>query len=133
MNPCPPCGVLLNKWIFHKVDIMWDSSRATVLDERNGGGVAETFEEASALFRVLGSPVRVSIVTLLSENDMKVHELVAALSLSQPLVSQHLRILRSHGVVRARRSGREMIYTLSDRHVAELVEAAAAHVTQRAS
>ena len=110
---------------------MWQTSGATALDEQSGG-IADTWEEASALFRVLGSPVRVSIVTLLAENEMRVHELVAALALSQPLVSQHLRILRSHGVVRARRSGREMIYTLADRHVTELVVAAAAHVLQRA-
>lgn len=84
----------------------------------------------SGLFRVLSSPVRVRIVSLLSRQERRVHELVSELNLSQPLVSQHLRILRSNRLVHAQRSGREMIYSLSNDHVADLVDAAS-HVVER--
>lgn len=85
-------------------------------------------ETAADLFSLLSSPVRVSILMLLSSSDRRVHELVDYLDMSQPRVSQHLRILRNRGVVRAQRDGREVIYSLRDRHLADLIRSAIAHL-----
>ena len=63
------------------------------------------WESVGGLFRSLGSPIRVGIVVLLTERDHSVNELVDALSVSQPLVSQHLRVLRSGGIVAGERRG----------------------------
>ena len=52
---------------------------------------------------------------------------VDALSVPQPLVSQHLRILKSAGVVAGERSGREVMYRLVDHHLADIVVAAVTH------
>lgn len=76
------------------------------------------------VFRSLGSPLRVGVVVLLEERPRSVTELVEALGVSQPLVSQHLRVMRSSGLVSARRQGREMIYTLTDGGVSSLVASA---------
>lgn len=73
----------------------------------------------------MGSPIRVGIVVLLTGQDHSVNELVDALSVSQPLVSQHLRVLRSGGIVAGERRGREMIYSLTDPEVSDLVRRAA--------
>jgi DNA-binding transcriptional ArsR family regulator len=59
-----------------------------------------------------------------------VHELVGTLGRPQPLVSQHLGVLRLAGVVVAERRGREMIYSLADRHVAHIVRDAVAHAAE---
>jgi DNA-binding transcriptional ArsR family regulator len=59
-----------------------------------------------------------------------VHELVDALGVSQPLVSQHLRVLRAAGVVRGERLGREIRYTLADEHVAHIVADAVSHARE---
>ncbi len=64
---------------------------------------------------------------LLTERDHSVNELVDALAVSQPLVSQHLRVLRSGGIVIGERRGREMIYSLTDPEVSDLVKRAARH------
>jgi DNA-binding transcriptional ArsR family regulator len=88
------------------------------------------YEEVGALFRVLASPVRVAIVDLLADQECLVHELVAATGLAQPLVSQHLRVLRDARLVRRVRRGREMVYTLGDAHVAHIVRDAIAHVRE---
>ena len=58
------------------------------------------------------------------------HELVAALGISQPLVSQHLRILRTSRIVTARRRAREVEYSLTDEHVAHIVLDAIRHATE---
>jgi ArsR family transcriptional regulator, zinc-responsive transcriptional repressor len=82
---------------------------------------------ASELLKALASPVRLGIVRELASGDRRVHELVAALGVSQPLVSQHLRVLRSSRIVAARRQAREIEYTLTDDHVAHIVMDAIRH------
>jgi DNA-binding transcriptional ArsR family regulator len=66
----------------------------------------------------------------LATGGKRVHELVAALGVSQPLVSQHLRVLRSSGIVTARRQAREIEYTLTDDHVAHIVLDAIRHAQE---
>ena len=76
-------------------------------------------QAASALFKALGSPVRLGVVTALDERGaLCVHELVQLLGVAQPLVSQHLRVLREVDVVRGTRRGKEIVYELADEHVA---------------
>lgn len=86
------------------------------------------FTGAADLLRALSAPVRAEIVSLLDQNDaMCVHELVEALDVAQPLVSQHLRVLRLTGIVIGDRRGREVEYRLVDQHVAHIVADAVAH------
>jgi DNA-binding transcriptional ArsR family regulator len=69
-------------------------------------------------------------VLQLRESHRCVHELVDALGVPQPLVSQHLRILKSAGVVDGERSGREVLYRLVDEHLANIVVDAVAHAEE---
>src|SRR3954453_5341727 len=77
--------------------------------------------------RARAPPVRIALVLQLRESARCVHELVDALEVPQPLVSQHLRILKAAGVVAGERSGREVMYRLVDQHLAEIVLAAVTH------
>jgi ArsR family transcriptional regulator, zinc-responsive transcriptional repressor len=83
--------------------------------------------EAVALFRALSHETRLTIVHRLGEGPACVHELVDDLGLSQPLVSQHLRVLRGLDLVRGTRRGKEIAYALADAHVGQLVSDALAH------
>jgi DNA-binding transcriptional ArsR family regulator len=87
-------------------------------------------EAASELLRALASPVRLGIVRELASGGKRVHELVDALGVSQPLVSQHLRVLRTSRIVTARRQAREIEYTLTDDHVAHIVLDAIRHAAE---
>jgi DNA-binding transcriptional ArsR family regulator len=87
----------------------------------------QPLEAASELLRALASPVRLGIVRELASGSRYVHELVAALGVSQPLVSQHLRVLRASRIVTTRRQAREIEYTLADDHVAHIVLDAIRH------
>lgn len=84
-------------------------------------------DAAADLLRALASPHRLAIVRHLDGGARCVHELVDALGVSQPLVSQHLRVLRASHVVRAERRGREIAYSLADHHVAHIVHDAVVH------
>jgi ArsR family transcriptional regulator, zinc-responsive transcriptional repressor len=82
---------------------------------------------ASELLKTLAAPVRLALLVELNTGEQCVHELVDALGVSQPLVSQHLRVLRAARLVEAERRGREMVYRLVDDHVADIVGAAIRH------
>ncbi|MBB3038998.1 ArsR family transcriptional regulator [Hoyosella altamirensis] len=85
---------------------------------------------AGELLRALAAPVRIAIVLQLRESERCVHELVDALGVTQPLISQHLRVLKSAGVVHGERAGREVLYSLVDDHLAHIVADAVAHAEE---
>ncbi len=87
-------------------------------------------DAAGELLRALAAPVRIAIVLQLRESQRCVHELVDALGVPQPLVSQHLKILKAAGVVAGERSGREVLYRLADHHLAHIVIDAVAHAAE---
>lgn len=91
---------------------------------------ATTLTAAGDLLRALAAPVRIAIVLELREADRCVHELVDALNVAQPLISQHLRVLKSAGVVYGERHGREVVYRLVDEHLSHIVVDAVAHVEE---
>src|SRR3954470_8498973 len=88
------------------------------------------YEAAGELLRALSAPIHIAIVAELGAGDRCVHELVEKLAAPQPLVSQHLRVLRGAGVVRGNRRGREIAYSLVDEHVAHIVADAVTHARE---
>ncbi len=70
--------------------------------------------------RFFGAPTRRRIVELLAEREYAAGDLVERFSLSQPAVSQHLRVLRDAGLVRVRRDAQRRMYTLEPRGLAEI-------------
>lgn len=74
---------------------------------------AEKLDRTAGIIGALDSPSRIQILLLLHNRDHVVHELVRVLGKSQPLVSQHLRVLKDAGLVGATRSGREVVYSLA--------------------
>ncbi|HEY2193221.1 MAG TPA: metalloregulator ArsR/SmtB family transcription factor [Actinomycetospora sp.] len=92
----------------------------------------ETLSAAGELLRALAAPVRIAVVLQLRSSPRCVHELVDALGVTQPLISQHLRVLKAAGVVRGERRGREVVYRLVDDHLAHIVVDAVEHAEEDA-
>ena len=85
-------------------------------------------ESAAELLKAFAHPLRLAIVLQVRDHGERcVHELVEVLDATQPLVSQHLRILRDAGVLTAHRRGREMAYEIADEHVVHIALDAIAH------
>ena len=87
--------------------------------------------QAAALFKVLGAPVRLAIVVELARAPRSVQQLADALHVRQPLVSQHLRVLRSARLVTADHRDRHRLYRLVDEHVRHIVVDALQHARER--
>lgn len=75
-------------------------------------------------FRALAHPVRIRILEALSGGERSVHELQRALGLDQPVVSQHLAVLRGKNVVTTRKEGTSVNYALGDPLITELLHTA---------
>ncbi len=90
-----------------------------------------THERAAALFRAIGHPQRLSVLLCLSRSGPEtVNTLLAEVGGEQSALSHQLRVLREHRLVKRERRGREVVYTLADRHVAHIVEDAVAHIEE---
>lgn len=85
------------------------------------------YDAAGELLRALTAPIRLAVIELLAAEPRCVHELVDTLGSPQPLVSQHLKVLRAARLVTTSRRGREVVYQLTDDHVAQIVRDAVAH------
>ena len=80
------------------------------------------------LFGALSDPTRLRIISVLLDGEMNVGEIAAQLRMSESAVSHQLRGLRHMRLVRARKNGRQVYYTLDDDHVAKLYRLGLEHV-----
>jgi DNA-binding transcriptional ArsR family regulator len=99
---------------------------ARLLDDRSTAALAETF-------KVLGDPTRVRILDALARDEVAVCDLAELLGLTQSAVSHQLRLLRGMRLVRSRRDGRHIFYTVDDEHIAKLFKQGLEHVQERRS
>lgn len=88
----------------------------------------EDIEAASELLKAVGYPVRMSILSALSERELCVCDLQAVLGMSQSAVSHQLRTLRAAHLVKPRREGKTVHYSLADDHVRKLLKVSLEHV-----
>lgn len=86
--------------------------------------------EVAALFALLADPTRLRIVAALAAGELCVCDLAMATGLNRTRVSHQLRTLREGRLVRSRREGRVIFYTLDDDHVHELLAMGIAHARE---
>lgn len=85
-------------------------------------------ELVAEVMQALAAPSRVLILAQLRERALSVSELVSAVGMQQSAVSHQLRLLRDLGLVVGERSGRRVVYSLYDDHVALLIDQAVSHL-----
>lgn len=84
-------------------------------------------QAAAEIFKSLAHPLRLKVVLLLAEGEASVTELAQQLEVSQPAMSQHLRILSHSRVLHPVRKQRQVFYQLCDQHIAHIAKDAIAH------
>ena len=88
-------------------------------------------ERLASMFKVLGDPTRLKIVMTLRAMEMCVCDLAASLGLTESAVSHQLRRLRDLALVKRRREGQVLYYSLDDAHVSELLNIGNRHVNEQ--
>jgi len=89
----------------------------------------ETCLRLSELFKVLGDPTRIRLLSVLErEQELCVYDIAEALNMGQSAISHQLRVLRNARLVKFRKDGKEVRYSLDDDHVVKLMTQGLEHV-----
>lgn len=91
----------------------------------------ETLYDLAELFKVFGDSTRIRILAALIEKEMCVYHLSQELEMGQSAISHQLRVLRGSGLVKARRNGKEMLYSLDDDHVKTIFAEGLEHILHK--
>lgn len=86
--------------------------------------------QLSEFFKVFGDTTRIRILHLLSINEICVHEISSILDISQSAISHQLKILRDTKLVKPRKVGKHVYYSLSDDHVLKIFENGLEHIKE---
>lgn len=90
-----------------------------------------TFENLAKLFKLIGDPTRCRILFALDNEEMCVCDIANVLKMTESAVSHQLRLLRQSQIVKTRKSGKEVYYTLDDEHIQKLFEIALEHINHQ--
>lgn len=90
-----------------------------------------TFNNLADLFKLIGDTTRCRILFALDQNEMCVCDLANVLNMTKSSISHQLAVLRRSGVVRCRKSGKEVYYTLEDEHIVKLFEVGLEHIDHK--
>ena len=88
-------------------------------------------ETAAALLTAMADPTRIKILDALRMGELCVCDLAAVLGMTVSAVSHQLRLLRTARLVRARKDGKVVFYTLADEHVERILDMALDHCRER--
>ena len=89
-----------------------------------------TINNITNLLKILGEPSRLKIVIALSNGEMCVQHIVEAVNSNQSAVSHQLRILRENKVIKSRRAGQNIVYSLDDEHIMQIVNLVKIHIEE---
>lgn len=90
----------------------------------------EVLYDLAELYKIFGDTTRVKLLCILFEGEMCVQHLAELLQVSQSAVSHQLRILKGARLVKYRRDGKTVYYTLADDHVREIIGCGMEHITE---
>ncbi len=90
----------------------------------------DTLYRLADLFKVFGDPTRIRILYALSVEELCVQDIADRLSMTQSAISHQLRVLKQMSLVKFRRDGKTIFYSLADNHVATIMNQGLEHVTE---
>ena len=94
--------------------------------------VEQTMPEETELFKVFGDSTRIRILFVLSSAEVCVCDLARVLNMTQSAISHQLRILKQNKLVKSRREGKSIFYSLADGHVSTIIAQGRDHIEEDA-
>ena len=90
----------------------------------------DTLDELEELFKIFGDSTRIKILYVLHIKEMCVMDISLALGMSQSAISHQLRVLRQTRLIRSRRDGKNIYYSLADEHVHTIISMGLEHIEE---
>lgn len=91
----------------------------------------ELFQKLAEFFKMIGDPTRTKILFALDQNEMCVCDIANVLGMTKSSISHQLATLKQSGIVKYRKEGKEVYYTLDDEHVQQVFEIAIEHIQHK--
>ncbi len=91
----------------------------------------EDIYDLSDFFKVLGDSTRMKIIWALDESEMCVCDIAVLLNMTKSAISHQLRALRNADLVKFRRDGKEVFYSLKDKHIRDIYEIGMEHIREK--
>ena len=91
----------------------------------------EFVQEMAEFFKIFGDGTRIRVLQTLMEGEKNVGDLAEVLEMSQSAVSHQLRVLRQNDLVKYRKEGKVVFYSLDDEHVEEVLQQGMAHLRHK--
>lgn len=91
----------------------------------------EFIQEMAEFFKIFGDGTRIRVLQTLMEGEKNVGDLAEVLEMSQSAVSHQLRVLRQNGLVKYRKEGKVVFYSLDDEHVENVLQQGMAHLRHK--
>ena len=108
------------------------ATEETLLDEiKNNLEGEKNIEILATIFKAMGEPTRLKIIYVLSKSSLCVCDIASLLDMTQSAISHQLRILRDLNLVKSRREGKLVIYSLDDEHVLGIFEQGLVHAKHK--
>ncbi|MGI5173174.1 helix-turn-helix transcriptional regulator [Treponema sp. OMZ 840] len=90
----------------------------------------EKLYDLADLFKIFGDTTRIKILYTLRKKELCVNDLAQVLNMTQSAVSHQLKILRQSKLVRNRREGKSLFYSLNDHHVVTIIDQGMEHICE---
>ena len=91
----------------------------------------ELFNKLAEFFKIIGDTTRTKILFALDQNEMWVCDIANVLGMSKSSISHQLSMLRKSGIVKYRKEGKEVYYTLDDEHIQKVFEVGIEHIEHK--
>ena len=101
---------------------------ARVAAVKAGMPTDDKIEEMGARFKVISEPSRLKILLALSGGELCVEHITQAVNGNQSAVSHQLKTLKDNKIIKSRREGKNILYSVSDRHILTMIEMAKEHL-----
>lgn len=88
----------------------------------------KTYDDISNFYKIMGDATRCKIISALAASEMCVGDIANVLSMTKSSISHQLSKMKDSGVVKSRREGKEIYYSLDDEHVAEIFQLTVEHM-----
>ena len=91
----------------------------------------ELITRAASCFRVVGNETRMKILCTIAHDEVCVDDIAENVQMTKSAVSHQLKILKDEGLVKSRRNGKNIYYSLDDQHVVDIIDIAFIHIEHK--
>lgn len=88
----------------------------------------KVINEVASFFKIVGDPTRTKILSILDKNELCVCDIANLLNMTKSSISHQLKTLKEASIVKSKKDGKEVYYTLDDEHISEVFEVALYHI-----